>query len=487
MIPDEGTDSQPPDGPLGASPLASKSSDAGPPIDAPTLQSIQCPVDLDHDALPPPDVRPARGRARVLVSRRPPPPPPPDPVVAKAEPDDEGPALSVDHVIGVPSDKLDEFLHKEIDEPPESIAGVDLQPPPHSLADLMNEIGCEPTPASGTWVEVDSERDHEPRPAPKPLPPRKARAVILAPPPDSTAGDREAFAALARTSRIPPPPLLDAEQERALLLSVPPPPDPAAAPELGAVATAPTAPVEAAAAQSAAPPSRKVFRTAVGVAAIMLGAGIGGFALGRSSMSAPSETSAARAEGCRLCLEGFALGRGTGVGQPDPARPERGATPDRAKPTDARSEPVGPSGPEALVPETPSADAAAESLAPAARTTGREATPSEAGPAPPATTATTTTDGSPQAEAEFDREAAGNALSAAAGAAAACRTDQSAGASTVPVSVTFAPSGRVTTANVAGPYAGTATGSCIAQAFKGARIPAFGGGPVSVRKTVQLP
>ncbi|MBW2523230.1 MAG: hypothetical protein JRI23_03605, partial [Deltaproteobacteria bacterium] len=61
------------------------------------------------------------------------------------------------------------------------------------------------------------------------------------------------------------------------------------------------------------------------------------------------------------------------------------------------------------------------------------------------------------------------------------------GTRSVTVTVTFAPSGRVTTAMLAGgAYAGTPTGSCIASAFKGATVPPFEGSFVTVSKTVTL-
>jgi hypothetical protein len=41
------------------------------------------------------------------------------------------------------------------------------------------------------------------------------------------------------------------------------------------------------------------------------------------------------------------------------------------------------------------------------------------------------------------------------------------------VAITFASSGRVTTANVAPPFAGTPVGSCIARAVRAATVPAF--------------
>ena len=55
------------------------------------------------------------------------------------------------------------------------------------------------------------------------------------------------------------------------------------------------------------------------------------------------------------------------------------------------------------------------------------------------------------------------------------------------VSVTFAPSGRVTNSQViGGPYIGSAAGGCIARAFRSAQVPAFDGDPVTVQKAVDL-
>jgi predicted Zn finger-like uncharacterized protein len=55
------------------------------------------------------------------------------------------------------------------------------------------------------------------------------------------------------------------------------------------------------------------------------------------------------------------------------------------------------------------------------------------------------------------------------------------------VQVTFATSGRVTTANVAGPpFAGTPVGGCVAGVFRKARIPAFAGNTVTVSKSFNI-
>lgn len=55
------------------------------------------------------------------------------------------------------------------------------------------------------------------------------------------------------------------------------------------------------------------------------------------------------------------------------------------------------------------------------------------------------------------------------------------------VTVTFSSSGRATTANVAGePFAGTATGGCIAATLRRARVPAFSGDFVTVKKSIKI-
>ena len=48
--------------------------------------------------------------------------------------------------------------------------------------------------------------------------------------------------------------------------------------------------------------------------------------------------------------------------------------------------------------------------------------------------------------------------------------------------VTFQPSGSVSAVEMEPPYAGTPTGACIAQRFRGATVPAFSGSSLSVGK-----
>lgn len=85
---------------------------------------------------------------------------------------------------------------------------------------------------------------------------------------------------------------------------------------------------------------------------------------------------------------------------------------------------------------------------------------------------------------EFDESAAKAALSGAAAVAAGCKKpDDPAGSARV--SVTFAPSGQVASSVVMGPpFEGTATGRCVAQAFRQARVKPFSGKPVTILRDV---
>jgi hypothetical protein len=92
----------------------------------------------------------------------------------------------------------------------------------------------------------------------------------------------------------------------------------------------------------------------------------------------------------------------------------------------------------------------------------------------------------PAGGAEFDRAAARTALAAASSMAAGCKQPDDAGGG-ARVSVTFAPSGRVTASRLAGgAFAGTPTGSCIARAFRTISVPAFAGDPVTITANVSV-
>ncbi|XXT18647.1 zinc-ribbon domain-containing protein [Sorangium sp. So ce429] len=149
----------------------------------------------------------------------------------------------------------------------------------------------------------------------------------------------------------------------------------------------------------------------------------------------------------------------------------------------------------------PSAEPAADAPAPGAATpTPGQASPGAADrpadrdrPAAPAPAgggdkpaAQKPAEAAPASGAEFNRGAASSALGAAASSAKSCKK-AGGPTGTGKVKVTFAPSGNVTSAEVQGaPFAGTSVGGCVARLFRGARVPAFGGGPVSVSKSFTI-
>lgn len=88
--------------------------------------------------------------------------------------------------------------------------------------------------------------------------------------------------------------------------------------------------------------------------------------------------------------------------------------------------------------------------------------------------------------APFNRAAAVAALSAAASQAGKCKR-MGGPTGTGKVQVTFAPSGRVTSATVAGaPFAGTSVGGCVAAAFRRSTVPAFSGSSLAVSKSFTI-
>lgn len=89
--------------------------------------------------------------------------------------------------------------------------------------------------------------------------------------------------------------------------------------------------------------------------------------------------------------------------------------------------------------------------------------------------------------ASFNKGAAIAALSVAASQASGCKRPGGPTGSGKAI-VTFAPSGRVTSANVTGgSFGGTPVGGCIAGVFRRANVPAFSGDPVTVSKSFTIP
>ena len=97
---------------------------------------------------------------------------------------------------------------------------------------------------------------------------------------------------------------------------------------------------------------------------------------------------------------------------------------------------------------------------------------------PPATSA--------PAARSIDNASAVAAIAAAARSSGSC-LDAGSGTMSMPVQVTFAPSGRVTTAMVTGgSLAGTPAGGCIATSLRTATVGAFDGAPVAIRTVIRV-
>jgi hypothetical protein len=92
----------------------------------------------------------------------------------------------------------------------------------------------------------------------------------------------------------------------------------------------------------------------------------------------------------------------------------------------------------------------------------------------------------PEATEPFNLAQAKAGMASAAAAGSSChKPDDPSGQA--PVAVTFDPSGKVTLALLLGPpFVGTDTGTCFIRKFYGVRIPAFVGGPTTVKKTYIL-
>ena len=179
---------------------------------------------------------------------------------------------------------------------------------------------------------------------------------------------------------------------------------------------------------------------------------------------------------------------------PEPAPTETSA------PAPAAPEPSSPPEPAASVsaavsePTAPPSPATAGTEKPTARTTPTEVAPpvvKEEAPKPEPKVETTTEPkpepmpANPDAP-PFNKDAAVAALNTAVAQASGCRQEGDP-SGTARVVVTFAPSGRVTSANLNGPpFAGTRTGGCIASTMRRAKIPAFSGSHVTVAKSVVI-
>jgi outer membrane biosynthesis protein TonB len=155
----------------------------------------------------------------------------------------------------------------------------------------------------------------------------------------------------------------------------------------------------------------------------------------------------------------------------DPARPEDVTAPAEAeKPAEPSQEAQAPapeaaSDPEEAEPETPAKGKKKKSASSKRAASSKPAAPTSA-------------------KAPFDTGAARAALNTAASRAAGCKGTSGTGK----IQVTFATSGRVSSAQiVSGPFGGTASGNCALRHFKAAKVPAFTGNPTTVAKSFKIP
>ncbi|HTJ81587.1 MAG TPA: hypothetical protein VL400_07670 [Polyangiaceae bacterium] len=353
------------------------------------------------------------------------------------------------------------------------------------LAAIMEMGSTTGTDARLSHPEIPRESDLPPPPAPiaargKPRPPLRSRPSI--------SDEQEATGASVADGVVDitqPGESSGATQTRPKSI---PPPLPAEAtatktPSKAAPSIRPSAKSSAPAATQSIEPRTSSSRTLwiVGAVALIAG-GVGYFARGGGDPAAGAISTATAAT--------------TVVSQAPEARPT--PTPAVATSKDDANAPVSTSiaGADAATTAPPASAAltgklptgAAATTAAATTTAATEPAAVAATTATATATATTTAEPTPPpAGAEFDKSAASAALGAAVGSASGCKQpgDPS---GTARVQITFVPSGRVTTANIAGPpFAGTATGSCIARAFKSASVPPFSGDPVTVSKSVNIP
>jgi hypothetical protein len=187
------------------------------------------------------------------------------------------------------------------------------------------------------------------------------------------------------------------------------------------------------------------------------------------------------------------------VTPPEPAAPTAAATPTAT----AAATPTATAAATSRPAPSPTAEPAAPATTSSPRATAAAPAPTVAvAPKPTSTSAPTTAaaaaptpkpTGTPQYEPAgtagtepFDAAAARTALDAAAAQASACRKPGDPSGVAV-VTITYSPTGRVTSANITGPpFQATLTGGCIASTMRKARVPPFAGDMVTVRKTVSI-
>lgn len=216
--------------------------------------------------------------------------------------------------------------------------------------------------------------------------------------------------------------------------------------------------------------------------------------------AAPWTFLAGVAAGVAMILGGGLVSRARHAGAPESATAALAATPIEAAAAEMREAPIATPAP-APVEATPAEPARVPVVAKAAPAPQQAAPVKAAAPrapvvAAPAAEPVATADlpsalaelpPPPRApEVQISRSAVAVAIADAGLRAGACKDGEIASMS-MPVSVTFMPSGRASRATVnGGPFAGTPAGSCVAQALRAASVPPFDGEPVTVSTTLHL-
>ncbi|MGK3988113.1 zinc-ribbon domain-containing protein [Sorangium sp. So ce136] len=218
---------------------------------------------------------------------------------------------------------------------------------------------------------------------------------------------------------------------------------------------------------------------AAAIAAVVLIGGVGIFV-----MQAPKEDTATQEQTNTAPAEATPPVETTAPAPtPPPAETAAAATPPPAETAAPSAEPAADAPAPGAATPTPGQASPGAAEKPAERERPSTSAPAGGGEKP---AAQKPAEAAPAAGAEFNRGAASSALGAAASSAKSCKK-AGGPTGTGKVKVTFAPSGNVTSAEVQGaPFAGTSVGGCVARLFRGARVPAFGGGPVSVSKSFTI-
>ena len=397
--------------------------------------------------------------------------------------------------VDVPLEMDDEPAFEEELEP-ESMSSEELEPGSLSPESLKS-LGAMPKPGA------------PPPPKIKPPPP-KPKSTNLDRPSSARVDIRAALSRPAEVSDLKAPdelfaPVAIPANTLSDLASVPDEPEedekvhaaPVLSPALSpALVSAEPSPTSVRAKEEREHGSNRGMIIGAAVLGVLILAGVGFFATrGDEAPASPPTNSTATAEPTEQpAPTTTAASPATGTAEPtEPAKtPEEPAEP-AATETAAAAQPAGTttSEPKTVAGATPTA----VPTAPAVPTATATAT-ATAQPTATAATATATAEPTkapppkpPDTGGEkppFNKGAAASAIGALKGAAQGCKqADGPQGHARV--SVTFAPSGRVTVATVTGPpFAGTPVGGCIAATFRRATVPPFSGSNVTVHTSVAI-